>query len=168
MSPKKTRRILGIDPGFARTGWGIIEDSGKIKTIDYGCIETTKDLEYSERLISLSNELQKIIKEFKPELAGVEQLFFYKNVKTGIQVGEARGIIILTLAQNKLPISEFTPLQVKQSVVGHGTADKSQVQRMVQTILNLSDVPKPDDAADALAVAICTASANNKLCQKRY
>jgi len=162
MSPKKPKRILGIDPGFARTGWGIIEDTGQITKIDYGCIETTKDLEYSERLICLSNELKKIIKRYQPEFAGVEQLFFCKNAKTGIQVGEARGIIILTLAQNKLPIFEFTPLQVKQSVVGHGAADKSQVQRMVQTILNLSDIPKPDDAADALAVAICTAAVSKR------
>jgi len=163
MPSRKKRRILGIDPGFARTGWGIIEDSGKIATIDYGCIETAKDMVYAERLLLLSKQLRKIIKQYQPELAGVEQLFFCKNVKTGIQVGEARGIIILTLAQNNLPISEFTPLQIKQSVVGHAKADKSQVQRMVRTILNLSEVPKPDDAADALAVAICTASVTNKI-----
>jgi len=154
----KTKRILGIDPGFARTGWGIVESGSKISVIDYGCIETHKDTDYSDRLVSLSKELNKIIKKYKPELAGIEQLFFVKNVKTGIQVGEARGIIILTLAQNNLGISEFTPLQVKQAVAGYGNADKGQVQRMVKTLLGLKEIPRPDDAADALAVAICTSA----------
>jgi len=162
MPNKRKRRILGIDPGFARTGWGIVDVGSKIEAIDYGCIETHKDMEYSDRLISLSKELNKIIKHHKPELAGVEQLFFVKNVKTGIQVGEARGIIILTLAQSKLPIHEFTPLQVKQAVAGYGNADKGQVQRMVKTLLALKSIPKPDDAADALAVAICTSSVRNQ------
>jgi crossover junction endodeoxyribonuclease RuvC len=161
MVRQKTKRILGIDPGFARTGWGIIEAGSRIDVVDYGCIETHKGMDYSDRLISLSKELNRIIKKHKPELAGVEQLFFVKNVKTGIQVGEARGIIILTLAQGKLPICEFTPLQIKQAVAGYGNADKGQVQRMVKTLLNLKTIPKPDDAADALAVAICTASSVN-------
>lgn len=161
MPSKKTKRILGIDPGFARTGWGVIEFGDKAKTVGYGCIETTKEIEYCERLIILSRELNKIIKKHQPELAGVEQLFFCKNAKTGIQVGEARGIIILTLAQSGLPISEHTPLQVKQAVVGHGAAEKKQVQQMVKTLLGLKDIPRPDDAADALAVALCTAATRN-------
>jgi crossover junction endodeoxyribonuclease RuvC len=158
MPNKRKRRILGIDPGFARTGWGIIDAGSRIEVVDYGCIETHKTMDYSDRLICLSKELNKIIKRHKPELAGVEQLFFYKNVKTGIQVGEARGIIILTLAQSKLPIAEFTPLQIKQAVAGYGNADKGQVQRMVKTLLILKSIPKPDDAADALAVAICASA----------
>lgn len=161
MPNKSTRRILGIDPGFARTGWGIINAGARVELVDYGCIETQKSMDYSERLISLSKELNKIIKRYNPQLAGVEQLFFVKNVKTGIQVGEARGIIILTLAQSKLPIHEFTPLQVKQAVAGYGNADKGQVQRMVKTLLALKSIPKPDDAADALAVAICTSTVRN-------
>ncbi len=162
MPKKRTRRILGIDPGFARTGWGIVDVGSGIEVVDYGCIETHKGMDYSDRLISLSKELNKIIKRHQPELAGVEQLFFVKNVKTGIQVGEARGIIILTLAQSKLPIHEFTPLQIKQAVAGYGNADKGQVQRMVKTLLALKSIPKPDDAADALAVAICTSAIRNQ------
>jgi len=161
MPTKRKKSILGIDPGFARTGWGIIEDGSKIKLIDYGCIETPKTMNYYDRLIALSDNLNKVINKFKPEYAGVEQLFFCKNVKTGIQVGEARGIIILTLAQYQIPIKEFTPMQIKQAVAGFGKADKGQIQRMVKTLLNLKSIPRPDDAADALAVALCAAATKN-------
>ncbi|MBU0648497.1 crossover junction endodeoxyribonuclease RuvC [Patescibacteria group bacterium] len=157
MPDKKTTRILGIDPGFAITGWGIIEHGKESSAIGYGCIKTTAGTDYPSRLISISRELDKVIKKFNPGLAVIEQLFFCKNVKTGIQVGEARGIAILTMAKNGLPIHEFTPLQVKQAVTGYGRASKTQVQRMVQTLLGLSEIPQPDDVTDALAIAICGA-----------
>ena len=157
MSSKKTNRILGIDPGFAITGWGIIEHGKDFSAVDYGCIKTKAGTDYPSRLIKISLELDKVIKKFSPDLAVIEQLFFCKNIKTGIQVGESRGIAILTMAKNNLPIGEFTPLQVKQAVTGYGRASKTQVQRMVQTLLGLKEIPQPDDVTDALAIAICAA-----------
>lgn len=146
--------ILGIDPGLATTGYGIIKKSGsKITAVCFGCIKTPAKMESSERLNLINKDLQKIIKKYKPDCAAVEQLFFCKNVKTAIAVGQARGVILLTLAQNKLPIYEFTPLQVKQNTTSYGKADKKQVQKMLKVLLNLKEAPKQDDAADALAVA---------------
>ena len=158
MSQKNTKRILGIDPGFAITGWGIIEHGKGFSAIGYGCVKTAAHTDYPSRLISISCELDKVIKKFNPDLAVIEKLFFCKNVKTGIQVGESRGIAILTMAKNGLPIHEFTPLEVKQSVTGYGRASKTQVQRMVQTLLGLTEIPQPDDVTDALAIAICGAA----------
>ena len=155
--------ILGIDPGTATTGYGVIENNqGKLKIVDYGCILTDKKLEMPERLDFLGEELEKIIKKYKPQAMAVEELFFFKNAKTIITVGQARGVILF-VGKNigkkiELDIFEYTPLQVKQAVVGYGRADKKQVQSMVKAILGLSEVPKPDDAADALAAAICCAS----------
>ena len=155
--------ILGIDPGTAITGYGVIENKqGKLKAVDYGCILTDKKLKMSERLDFLGEELKKIIKKYKPQAMAVEELFFFKNAKTIITVGQARRVILF-IGKNigkktGLDIYEYTPLQVKQAVVGYGRAEKKQVQSMVKAILGLESVPKPDDAADALAVAICCAS----------
>ncbi|MDD4995172.1 MAG: crossover junction endodeoxyribonuclease RuvC [Patescibacteria group bacterium] len=155
---RNSKIILGIDPGFARLGWAVIEDSGKLAAIDYGCIETSSRDEHAGRLLEISQRLDKIIKKYKPDIAGMEKLFFSKNVKTAIQVGEARGAILLTLASAGITPLEFTPAQIKQAAAGWGSADKIQIQRMVKTILNLTEIPRPDDAADALAIAICAAT----------
>ncbi|MCK4892221.1 MAG: crossover junction endodeoxyribonuclease RuvC [Candidatus Pacebacteria bacterium] len=155
--------ILGIDPGTAITGYGVIENiKGKLKAIDHGCILTDKKLKMPERLDLLGEELKKIIKKYKPQAMAVEELFFFKNAKTVITVGQARGVILFVgkniSKKQRLDIYEYTPLQVKQAVVGYGRADKKQVQQMVKAILGLNEIPKPDDAADALAIAICCAS----------
>ena len=151
--------ILGIDPGTATTGYGVIENNqGKLKVVDYGCILTDKKLEMPERLDLIASNLKNIIKKHKPQIMSVEELFFFKNAKTIITVGQARGVILFVGKNQGLKVCEYTPLQVKQAVVGYGRADKNQVQQMVKSILGLNEVPKPDDAADALAVAICCAS----------
>jgi len=148
--------ILGIDPGTTRIGIGIIK---KIKSnpeyIWHECLEIGEETDLSERLEIIHKKLKTIIKKFKPRYSAVEQLFFFKNAKTAISVGHARGVILLTLKNAKIPVFEFTPLQVKQSVTGYGKAEKKQVQKMVQTILKMEKLPKSDDAADALAVALC-------------
>ena len=154
----KSRTILGIDPGLADTGFGIIEESAsKLRCLAYGSIKTKRGLDLSTRIWELEKELEKIIKKYQPELACVEQLFFCNNAKTALLVGQARGVVLLTLVKNKLPLLEFTPLQVKQAVTGYGSADKKQIQQMVKLILSLKEIPRPDDAADALAIAICGA-----------
>ncbi len=152
--------ILGIDPGFAITGYGVIIKEGKniIKLLDYGCITTRSNQKFSERLDIIHKELEKIIKKYNPSLVAVEELFFCKNVKTALMVGHARGVILLTAMQSQIPLKELTPLQVKQGVTGYGKADKKQVQKMVQIILGLKELPTPDDAADALAVALTAAN----------
>lgn len=149
------KRILGIDPGFAKAGWGVIDVEGSdLRLVEYGCFESGKEKDLKERLSLLATCLRKVIKKCKPEVMAVEELFFFKNLKTAINVAQARGVIILTAQENRLPILELTPLQVKQSLSGYGRADKAQVQKMVKMILKLEKIPKPDDAADALAVAI--------------
>lgn len=159
------RIILGLDPGIADTGYGIIKDeASKLSCLAYGSIKTPAGENLSERLQSLYIALDKIIKEYQPDTAAIEELFFNKNVKTALVVGQARGVIILALKMNKIPVSEFTPGQVKQAVSSYGRASKNQVQSMVKMILKLKEIPKPDDAADALAVSIC--ALNNRLCQK--
>jgi crossover junction endodeoxyribonuclease RuvC len=152
--------ILGIDPGIADTGYGIIkrDKSGDLSSVNYGSIKTKANTELIDRLDIINKEITKVIKEFKPKLMAVEQLFFCKNVKTALVVGQARGVVMLTAKQNKLPLVEFTPLQVKQAVSAYGQASKIQVQKMVKLLLNLKELPQPDDAADALAVAICAAN----------
>ena len=150
------RIIMGIDPGIADTGYGVIAVLGnEIKHLAHGSIKTAKNLVLSERLKQLGEELEKIIEKYQVDCVGVEELFFCNNAKTTFVVGQARGVVILTFAKNNIPIKEFTPLQVKQGLTGYGQADKKQIQQMVKTILKLDQVPKPDDAADALAVAIC-------------
>lgn len=151
--------ILGIDPGIAIVGYGIIEVRGNnYKAIDYGCITTDSKLLFPDRLKLVYDELTNIINKFKPDDYAVEELFFNKNVKTAIKVGQARGVEILAAVNLGLPVFEYTPLQIKQAVVGYGRAEKHQVQEMVKLLLNLQEIPKPDDAADALAIALCHGS----------
>lgn len=150
------RIILGLDPGIADTGYGVIKDDrGKLTCLAYGSIKTNPKDTLSERLFSLHLQLDEIIKKYQPEISAVEQLFFSKNVKTALIVGQARGVILLALKQNDIAFFEFTPGQVKQAVSGYGGAKKDQVQKMVKTLLGLKEIPKPDDAADALAIAMC-------------
>ncbi|MBN1331597.1 crossover junction endodeoxyribonuclease RuvC [Candidatus Dojkabacteria bacterium] len=152
-------RVLGIDPGTAITGWAILENDlgmkNNIKCIDYGVITTPAGLEMPLRLKDLYHELIEIIDKYKPESAAIEELFFFKNQKTVIKVGQARGVVIVALANAGLQIFDYTPLQVKQAVTGYGRAEKKQIQEMVRLITNLKEIPKPDDAADAIAVGIC-------------
>ncbi len=152
--------ILGVDPGYGITGYGILQVNGsQMKCLQYGVITTPAEVDFAWRLHDLHNDLKKIIMQYKPNVVAVEELFFYKNVKTAINVGQARGVIMLTAMLAKLPVLECTPLQVKQAITGYGKADKSQVQQMVKNFLKLENIPKPDDAADALAVAIWAAHA---------
>ena len=149
-------RIIGIDPGYAIMGWGILDLKGnKFSVVDYGSITTDAGVEAAKRLQHIYAELGAIIAKYQPEEAAIEELFFNNNAKTVILVGEARGIAVLACANAGLDISEYTPLQIKQALVGYGRADKKQVQAMVKAILNLKEVPKPDDTADAVAAAIC-------------
>ncbi|MFA5927708.1 MAG: crossover junction endodeoxyribonuclease RuvC [Candidatus Margulisiibacteriota bacterium] len=147
---------LGIDPGTATTGYGLVKMTGnQLKMIEYGCIKTAKDLSPAVRLQMIYKELNVLIKKLKPDELSIEQLFFNKNITTAISVAQARGVILLCAAQNDLLCGEYTPPQIKLAVTGYGKAEKKQVQYMVQKLLCLEKIPKPDDAADALAVAIC-------------
>ena len=155
----KNFTILGIDPGLATTGFGIIKtEAGQIKHINHGTIDTPAKTELSKRLVTIYKKTDELIKKYKPDLIAVEELFFCKNVKTALKVGHARGVVLMAAEQNKLIIHEYTPLQVKQAITSYGRADKKQVQEMVKIILSLKTIPKPDDAADALAIAICCAN----------
>jgi len=149
--------VLGIDPGTATTGYGLVQETnqGEYRCVDYGTIKTGKEQQAQDRLLKLFDELNKLLLLHKPDKAVVEKLFFQTNTTTAIAVGQARGVILLGLAQHTIPVSEYTPLQVKQAVSGYGKADKSQVIKMVQMILGLKESPEPDDAADGLALAIC-------------
>lgn len=147
--------ILGIDPGLAAVGYGVIKQTGqKIEALDYGVVKTKKQEDFAQRLLEINQALKKVIKKHKPKCVGVEELFFCKNVKTALKVGQAKGVILLTASQEKVKVMEFTPLQIKETVSGYGKADKQQVQKMVQILLNLKTMPRPDHAADALAAAI--------------
>ena len=149
-------RIIGIDPGYAIMGWGVVELEGnRFRVIAYDSILTDKKLPMSKRLTELYNGLSEVIEKYRPEEASVEELYFNDNAKTAIMVSEARGVALLACENGGLRISEYTPLEIKQALVGYGRAEKTQVQQMVKTILNLEAVPKPDDTADALAAAIC-------------
>lgn len=151
--------ILGIDPGIAIVGYGLIRVEGSTsKVIDYGAIRTPASMEFPKRLKYIYDEISSLIDKHKPEELAIEELFFNKNVKTAISVGQARGVEILAAVNKGLDVYEYTPLQIKQGVTGYGRADKKQVQEMVKILLNLDKVPKPDDVADALAVAICHGS----------
>jgi len=153
---------MGIDPGIADTGYGIIEiNSSNLKCLEYGSIKTKAGTPLLTRLHKLHTELDVLIKKYQPAIISVEELFFCNNAKTAIIVGQARGVVLLAIEQNNIPFVEFTPLQIKQAVSSFGGADKKQVQRMVKLILNLKEIPTPDDAADGLAAAIC--ASNNKL-----
>lgn len=149
---------IGIDPGFAIVGIGVIEsNAGKFKAIEYGAIITEAKDDFNYRISQIYDELTMILKKYKPKYAAVEKLFFQNNQKTAIQVAQARGVILLALEQNGVEIFEYTPLQVKSSITGYGKAEKIQVMEMTKKLLGLQKVPKPDDIADALALAICHA-----------
>ena len=161
---KKTNKvvILGIDPGLADTGYGIITKEGnKLSCICFGAIKTNAKTDFCDRLAIISEELKKIILKYKPEIVGIEEIYFCKNVKTALLVGQAKGAIILTCKNSGLKIREFTPLQIKSAVTGYGKADKNQVQQMVKLILAMKKTPAPDHAADALAAAICCTNNTN-------
>ncbi len=149
--------VLGIDPGTATTGYGLVRENqdGSLEAIAYGVILTPSGLPMPQRLLELNHQLAELLLLHRPESSAVEKLFFQRNVRTAISVGQARGVVLLCLAQAGLEVGEYTPLEIKQAVAGYGGADKQQVQQMVRALLGLPDIPRPDDAADALAVAIC-------------
>lgn len=150
--------ILGLDPGTATTGYGVIEISGnKVVHVAHGCILTAATSPMHERLLTIAQELRKLLAEHKPERVAVEELFFYKNVTTAMTVAQARGVLLQVVAEAGIAISGYTPLQVKQALTSFGRADKQQIQKMITLTLGLSEVPKPDDAADGLAIAITCA-----------
>ncbi|MCL5666449.1 MAG: crossover junction endodeoxyribonuclease RuvC [Patescibacteria group bacterium] len=158
--------ILGIDPGTATTGYGIIESTknkSEHRLADFGVISTDKKLKDAERLEILANDLDQIIKKYRPDVIGIEKLFLTTNQKTVMTVSQARGVALLTAQQHKIPILEFTPLQVKNFICGYGKAEKKQVQYIVQKTFKLKTAPKPDDAADALAIALCAAHHFNRI-----
>ncbi len=148
--------VLGIDPGTATTGYGLVQETPDgIQLRTYGIISTPPDLSLEKRLFQLYQELKGLILLHRPESAAVEKLFFQRNVTSALSVGHARGVALLAIAEQNIPVSEYSPLEVKQAVVGYGGADKNQIQHMVKALLEMDEIPRPDDAADALAVAIC-------------
>ena len=154
--------ILGLDPGIATLGYGVIESIGNSnKVIDFGIIETHSKTSFPRRLVQVNEGIVDLLKKYKPDCVAMEELFFSKNVKTGINVAHARGVALCEVAKVMDEVYEYTPLQIKQAVVGYGRAEKMQVQQMVKVLLNLKEIPKPDDAADALAVAICHSNTKN-------
>lgn len=152
------KRILGIDPGYAIVGFGVLDYDGfNFKPIEYGAVLTEAGTPFPERLRAIYEDLEFIFEKFKPECMAIERLYFTSNQKTAIDVAQARGVTVLSAAKRNIPVFEYTPLQVKQAVVGYGKAEKKQVMEMTQSLLRLAQIPKPDDAADALAIAICHA-----------
>ena len=161
-------RVLGIDPGFALVGFGIIDEfNGNYSVVDYGVIETTKDEIFSTRLAIIYRSMCNLIDKYKPDAIALEELFYFKNQKTVIPVAEARGVIVLAGIERMGEMYEYTPLQIKQALTGNGRAEKKQIQFMVKNILGLEKVPKPDDAADAIAVALTHLQTNNNLVDNR-
>lgn len=155
-SKKSITRIIGIDPGYAIVGYGVVDFDGyRFRTIDYGSIQTAAGTPFEKRLECIWDELSVLLARYRPASMAVERLYFTNNQKTGIDVAQARGAVLLCAVKNNVELYEYTPLQVKQAVVGYGKAEKKQVQSMTKTILGLVEVPKPDDTADALAIAIC-------------
>lgn len=153
------RIILGLDPGTATTGFGVVkEDRGEISLVDCGYITTHSTDSDSDRLLVVGRAVEKLLKTYRPDVVAVEKLFFAKNQTTAMSVSQSRGVILASIARGQVKLLEYTPLQVKQSITGYGRADKQQMQRMVKALLKLDQVPKPDDVADALAIAICAAS----------
>lgn len=154
--------ILGLDPGFATIGYGVIEsDRGRATCIDYGAIRTPKEITFPERLMMIERGMMQLIEKFHPDQAAIEELFFNTNITTGINVAHARGVMLLVLARElNGKLFEYTPLQIKQALTGYGRADKQQMMQMVKTFLKLDKIPRPDDAADALAVALCHSQTN--------
>jgi len=159
--------ILGIDPGYAILGYGLIESNGsKVKAIDCGTIQTTSKDAFPKRLELLYTGMRELLDTYRPDHVAFEELFFYRNVTTAIQVGASRGVALLAAQQSSVPLYEYTPMQIKLAVAGNGHADKLQVQQMVRILLNLKSVPKPDDAADALAAALCHAHTAGPLAEE--
>ena len=155
-------RVLGIDPGTATTGWAVLEEKrGCLCPVAFGYISTSPKEAESKRLLEIAEDLKKIIRKYKPAEAAIEKVFFFKNQKTIIQIGQSRGIILLTLEREKVKIFNYTPLQVKQAMTGYGRAEKQQVQLMAKSILQLESLPKPDDVADAMAIAVCHLNSRN-------
>ena len=156
--------ILGIDPGYAIVGYGVVNYSGnKFTTVTYGAITTPAGMPFVKRLDTIFNEMTRILNTYKIEAMSVEKLFFNTNTTTAIDVAQARGVIVLAAERSNVPVFEYTPMQVKQAVVGYGKAEKKQVMAMTQRLLNMKEIPRPDDAADALALAICHARAATSL-----
>jgi len=149
--------VIGIDPGTAITGYGLVQENedGDLSVVDYGAILTLTDMPMPDRLLELHHRLYELMLLHHPQNGAVEKLFFQRNVRTAMAVGQARGIVLLAMAENGISVAEYTPLEVKLAVAGYGGADKNQVQQMVRTLLGLPEIPRPDDAADALAIAIC-------------
>lgn len=161
--------IMGIDPGFAIMGYGVLDYKGNhFHVLDYGAITTAAGIPLPRRLLSLEEGLVKLIDQYKPVAVSVEDLYFNNNAKTAIKVGQGRGVALLCAARAGIPVYEYTPLQVKQGVTGYGRADKKQMQQMVKVLLSLESIPKPDDAADALAIAICHAHSFQLIDNSRY
>ncbi len=160
-------RILGIDPGYAIVGWGVVEyRSNHFQTVGYGAITTNAGVEFTRRLEEIYDDMTALIERYRPDAMSVEKLFFNTNTTTAIMVAEARGCILLAARKAGLPVYEYTPLQVKQAVTGYGRAEKKQIQEMTRILLNLEKVPKPDDTADALALAVCHCHSANSLLQQ--
>ncbi len=152
-------RILGVDPGIERTGWGVVDVVGRdFIPVDYGCIMTSKELNLPERLLAIHGSLSSVMQKHSPDVLAVEQVFFAKNAKSAIDVGHARGVSLLLAASQGVPVEEVTPLQVKSTVVGYGNATKDQVGKMVTSLLRLQKIPRPDDVCDALGVAVAAAT----------
>ena len=152
-------KVLGIDPGTAALGYGIVERTGgRLREVDHGCLTTSPDLSLPERLLAIHALVDELLALHEPDLMGVERLFFSRNVQTALGVGQARGVVLLAAAQHGTPVREATPNEVKSAIAGYGAADKEQVQRMVQLVLGMSELPRPDDAADALAIATWVAN----------
>jgi crossover junction endodeoxyribonuclease RuvC len=149
--------VLGIDPGTARTGFGLVEESagGELKAVNYGVITTAAGEPSQNRLLSIYESVQSLISEHRPDRAAIEKIYFQQNVSTALSVGQAKGVVLLAFSQAGLEVAEYTPLEVKQAIVGYGRAEKRQIQEMIQMLLSLESRPQPDDAADALAVAVC-------------
>ena len=149
-------RVLGIDPGTATTGYGVVEESGEgLRALAYGVVTTPPDLPLPQRLQAIYRELRRLVREWQPDAAAVEELYFNVNVRTAMGVGQARGVALLAMADEGLTVAEYGPGEVKQALTGYGGAEKRQMQEMVRMLLGLPSIPRPDDAADALAVAIC-------------
>ena len=161
-------RILGIDPGIAIVGFGLIEaDRGRTRLLNYGAITTPAGLPLARRLVQIEQDMEALIAQLKPDAIAVEELFFSNNITTGIAVAHARGVILYTAERLHLPVYEYTPMQIKQAVVGYGLADKHQVMDMTRRLLKLRSIPRPDDAADALAIAMCHARSATSLLRRK-
>ena len=160
----RTMRVFGIDPGYAIVGCGVVDcQRGKYRMVDYGAITTPAGMEMGQRLLTIYNQLTIALEKYRPEAVAIEQLFATHNQTTVMGVAQARGVILLCCQQHQLPVYEYTPMQVKMAVVGYGVAEKKQVMEMTKNLLNLQEIPKPDDAADALAIAICHGNVGGSL-----